>query len=463
MAIDAQHPQYVEFIDKWTLIDDIIEQTNLDNYLIELNPSDTSDSNKARNEAYKQRALFYALTTQTITGMLGTTFSKMPELEAPESMMYLADNIDGAGNNIYQQSSLVVKKVLSISRSGLYVSFPRTDGEVSKADMNDGIAVATIQHVEAKDIINWDVTTIGAKTKLSLVVIQGSKTIIEDYVHKIIPTIRELFLENGIYGERIWEKPLDKWVVVDEYFPTDKTGNTFTEILFQFVGSVNNDANVDSPNMLAMAEVNVSHYRNSADFEDSVWYAGQAQAYMVGITQSHLDLMIENNMYVGSRELIGVPDGGKFGYESAPPNPLVRQAMVDKLEMMIGLGARMVTEGGVAKTAEQSGNERETQYSAMTLGVKNVSDAYEQAMQWVSLFMTGGEAEGLTFQLNTDFIKPDSSPAELKEMIMGFMAGSIPVSDYVRYMKDSGKFDEEKPNEDYEEELETVAMPDLGV
>jgi len=166
--------------------------------------------------------------------------------------------------------------------------------------------------------------------------------------------------------------------------------------------------------------------------------------------------MAKNEMYVGSREVLAVPDGGSFGFAAAPENPAVRQAMVDKVDMMVGIGARMITPGGVAKTAEQSANERETQHSAMTLVAANVSEAYSRALKWAGLYM--GSAGDNSFTMNQDFIKPNATPAELKEIIAGFVAGTVPLGDYVRYMKDAGHFDEDKTVEEYAEEIEPVAL-----
>lgn len=283
-----------------------------------------------------------------------------------------------------------------------------------------------------------------------------------DYETEKVETIRELYLQEGIYKERIWTKPKNDWIPSSEVIPTDKNGNPLTQIPFQFVGSVNNDVEVDNPNMQAMAELNVGHYRNSADFEDSTWFVGQAQPWMSNVNQTHVDLMKENNMYVGSREMLAVPDGGQFNFASAPPNPLVRQAMLDKVDMMVGIGAKMITPGGVAKTSEQSYGEREAQHSTMTLITDNVSEAYTQAIKWVELFMVGSEVSGSHYKLNGDFIKAGTTPQELKEMIAGFMQGAVPVNDFIQYMKDSGRFDEEKTNEEYIEELTLIPMSDLN-
>lgn len=61
MSINSHHPEYDQRINEWRRIDDIINRRNITNYLMELNPQDTSTQNKKRNESYKERAVFYFL------------------------------------------------------------------------------------------------------------------------------------------------------------------------------------------------------------------------------------------------------------------------------------------------------------------------------------------------------------------------------------------------------------------
>lgn len=455
MAIDAEHPQYTKHKDKWKLIDDVLCEENLVDYLIELNPKDKSQLNKDRNKAYKERAVFYALAGYTASGMLGTVYSKLPEVDVPSAIDYVKYNVDGRGNSITQQSKVVVSDVVSKSRSGLFVTFPATKGAISKADVVSGKFVPSIHYIHAKRIVNWAEAQIGSKIFLSLVVFKDTKSSLEDYEHKDVDVYRELYIDpdDGIYKERHWiENDKGQWEVDGNgiQIPKGANGQPMSEIPFTFVGAENNDPDVDKPMMHGMCSVNISHYRNSADLEDSSWFAGQPQPWMSGLdlTQENIDLMEKNNIYFGSRNVIMAPEGGTFGVASSPANPLVRQLMVDKVEMMIGIGARMITPGGVAKTAEQSSNERETQHSQLSLATSNVSAAYMKCFGWIGIY-TGIDLSEAIFKLNDDFNKIGATPAELKEIIIGFVGGSIPIGDYVAYMKKYGVFDEEKSVEDY--------------
>jgi len=369
-------------------------------------------------------------------------------------------NVDGSGVSINQQAQDSSSNVIKKGRSGLFVTYPKTEGAVSRADMDNGSLVATINKIEAEQIINWATETKGSKTFLSLVVIQESVEVIEDYEIKEIEQLRELALLDGIFTVREWRKNEKKseWIIHSESIPTDSAGSTWSEIPFTFIGSQSNTSNLDDAPIYPLVKINVAHYRNSADYEDSVWYVGQAQPWMSGITQTHLDLMKENNMYIGSRNLVGAPSGETFGFASAPPNPLVRQAMLDKLEMMIGLGARFIQENGRVKTASEDNNDEKAQHSTLGLVSVNTSEAYTQAINWAAMFMG---SEGGSFETTTDFISPTASAQDLQAMIAGFVQGAVPVGMYFNWLKRMGLEDGDKTIEEFSEEVGQSGMTDL--
>jgi len=456
MSIDSTHPEYDFYINEWNKIRDICDSRRVDRFLIPLNEHDRSEVMEARRKAYRDRAVFYAIAGQTVNGLLGTLFRKWPSLSVPVSLEYVGENCDGEGNSIYQQSQGLAHDVLRYSRAGLYVSHPPTEGVVTKEQVMNLEKVATINRVSPQSIVNWNTRSYGSRLKLSLVVIREAEMQLkhDSYDHEVVEKVRELYLdENDIYKEKVWEKRGGNWKLLSEVTPTDAQGNVWNEIPFAFVGSENNDHRVDDPFLLPLVNQNIAHYRNSADWEDSVFYAGQPQPWMSGITQSHVDFMQDNNMYFGSREVIGVPEGGSMGIAQATPNPVVRQAMLDKLDMMIAMGARLIAPSTVAKTATQVEGEREAQHSVLSLTAANISEAYNRALEWTARYMGVEMAEDEGYEINRDFVRPNVDVNELKEVIAGYLQGVIPANDYIHYMKQRELFNAEKPNDDYMDEL----------
>jgi len=463
--VDTPHEDYAIELPDWRKIEHITRLRMLDSYLLELNPHDTSEENRSRNRAYKQRAIFYAVAAQTVQGMLGTMFRRDPKLALPTVLEYMERNADGAGVSLYQQSQGLCDDVIRKSRAGLYVSFPPTEGAVSMRDMVEGRYVATIQRLEPEQIINWRTETRGSQTRLKFVIIREYREKTDQYTTDEYMTLRELYLDDeGVYQERHWSDEGGALRVVDEITPTDAAGQPWYEIPFIFVGAENNDPKVDRPVMLPLVDLNIGHYRNSADWEDSVWYVGQAQPWMSGVTESYLEMLKEQGMYVGSRNLLAVPEGGQFQFAAPPPNSIVRQAMQDKVEMMLQLGARLMQPGSAAKTATEVAGIREAQHSILSLIAANASEAYTQALQWAGRYMGvgDGEMDAIDYQINQDFVSPDATPQDIQAMVAGFVQGSIPISDYVRYMQRIGRFDGERTAEEYADMLETGGLPNAG-
>lgn len=460
MAIDFQRTEYKANIDKWQLAERVCESKDVDQYLIKLNPHDKSEENIARNKAYKERAVFYAVAGYTLQGLIGLMFNKEPTIKLPSQLEYMTSNVDGSGVSIYQQAQDVSADVIETGRAGLFVSYPKVEGPVSKAQMDEGGYVATINEIEASQIINWSTEKRGAKTVLSLVVISETVEETQNYETKQIKQLRELALQEGVFIVREWRKDdKDEWFVYNESTPTDSKGNTWNEIPFTFIGSNSNTTHVDEAPIYPLAKINIAHYRNSADYEDSVWYVGQGQPWMSGINQTHIDLMKENNMYVGSRSLMGVPTGETFGFASADPNPLVRQAMLDKLEMMVGLGARFIQENGRVKTATEDTNDEKAEHSTLSLISMNVSEAYTKAINWAARYM--GAPEDAEFKASTQFTDPKASAQDLQQMVAGFISGAIPMGAYFKWLQKVGIEDSEKTVEEFSGEVGTTTMPDM--
>lgn len=466
-GIAFKHPQYEKWIDIWQKINDICNGENLEQYLIKLNPDDESPDNVTRNTQYRQRAVFYAIAGYTARGLNGLLFSKPPTLDLPMSLEYLIEDVDGAGNSIYQQSQYVARDQIRLGRCGLTVSFPQGFANISQADVSARKAVPTIQHIKADQVTNWRTTRVGAQVKLSLIVIKEFEEEIQEdgYTIKQVPILKELGLNptTGAYFERTWKlNDKEEWIPDKQVYPLDRNGKKWEEIPFTFVGAENNDPSLDQPPMLDIVRVNVGHYRNSADFEDSVFYSGQAQPWMSGLNSQYIELMKKNNIYVGSRNLIGVPEGEQFGFAIAPPNPLVRQAMIDKLELAIGLGARFIQPGGAAKTATEAEGEQRVQHSVLSLISANLADAYKRCFDWCGMYLKNVDTEKAVYEPTRDFISPNATAQDIQAIVAGWMGGAIPQADMLRWFQQRGIVDAEKTVEELMEELGTMpTMPNM--
>jgi len=467
MAIDFEHKEYKSKIETWEKVDNVCAGEDVGDYLVPLNPSDKTPANRERNAQYKKRAVFYPIAGRTARGLVELMFSKPPTIELPTALEYLKSNVDGMGTSLDQQARDLSGDVVKKARGGLFTTYPRVDRELSKADMASGSYFSTIHEIEAEQVINWRYVQFGSIVKLALVVIKEEVEEVgpDGYSTETIDQIRELSLIGGVVHVSTWrENEKKEWIIYEgPYAPTDGSGKVWDNIPFQFVGSESNTAGVDDSMMTGLADLNIAHYRNSADYEDSVWYVGQAQGWMSGVDQAHIDMMQANDMYIGSRELLAVPTGERFGFESASPNTMVRQAMLDKVDAMIGVGANYIQPNGVAKTAEEASGDNEREHSTLSMISLNIGDAYTQAIKWAAKYMNVTE-DGIEYQPLHEFAQPEATAQEIQAMVAGFLQGAIPMSDYFRWLKRVDIADSEKTIEQFAEEVNqsAVDMPNLN-
>jgi hypothetical protein len=422
---------YNKYLPIWRKIDRVCDGDEVEQYLIRLNPHDTSEDNKARNDDYRARAVFYGVAGYTLSGLLGLIYSKWPQFTRPDALAYLDKNADGQGRSIFQQAQYVTAEVLRKSRAALYVSFPRTEKPLSLAEMRAGAYVPKIDCITAEQIIYWRVASVGSVAALVEVVIAE---IGEDHDGSDIEQRRRLTMQSERLTVEILRKDSHgEWMTIDAWPVRDSTGAQMQYIPFYFVGAQSNSTGIEAPLMRNVSDITLALYRNSADWEDTVFFAGQAQPWMSGITPSHAQGMRENKMYVGSRELLPVPDGGQFGISAAPANLAIRQAMQDKIQMLVGLGARFIVDAGPAKTETQAEGELAATNSIIASVASNVGEAYTAALGACLDFV--GVDDDVLFLPNMEFAQKKYTTEDALRMSQMFVQQALPLSSYFYWLK----------------------------
>jgi hypothetical protein len=395
-------------------------------YLPLLDPTDRTARNRKRNEDYLHRAVFYAITGNTKIGMLGLAYRKDPTFSAPDKLAYLLNDADGAGVSIYQQSQLVTESVLEVAREGLYV------------DYAEGSDEAIILRYPAENIINWRTKRINGRDQLVLVVLRECVEEEDGYAYKDDVQYRELALENGKFVCRVWRRAggttSGAFTVDSEYSPKPKSENYWDEIPFTFVGAQNNDPTIDDSPLAALVEINHGHYRNSADYEDSVWFCGQVQPYITGLDTGWRDHLEKQGVKIGSRSPLLLPVNGSFGYAQAQPNMLAKEAMDSKRDYMVQLGARLIEQNSAAKTATQANGEQTSSTSVLGICVSNVSEAYTLVLGWCARYL-GIKGDTPSYTINQEFIAKVAESGMVSAIVSAWQSGALRDTDMVRALQ----------------------------
>ncbi|HHR5902386.1 TPA: DUF4055 domain-containing protein [Providencia alcalifaciens] len=432
--VDFTRPEYKTAAPQWELVRAVCRGgDDIKNYLPELEEQDNKRKKK-RNKDYQDRAVFYPITGNTRNGMIGMAFKKDPLVAVTEKLSCLKDDADGAGSSIYQLAQSSLESVLEVGRHGLYV------------DYNSDSMLPYIFQYQAEDIINWRADRINGRTILTLVVLREMVEEEDGFGFKDTIQYRVLAIEDGKFICRVYRKPAGSNVyqIHSEYIPERAGSGAWDEIPFTFIGAQNNDHTIDEAPLLGLAKINLGHYRNSADYEDSVFFCGQVQPYIGGLSEQWRDWLQEKGVMVGSRSPILLPDKGSYGYVQAQPNMLAKEAMDSKRDYMVALGAQLVSADSKVKTIIQSVGEQSAQTSILSICCSNVSDAFSKALMWCAEYL-GLDTKDTSFEINKDLVNHIADSSMIREIVAAWQSGATRKSDLVRSLQ---KYDVIDPADD---------------
>ena len=408
---------------------------NARRYLPQPNLLDKSPQNLERYRMYVERAQWYGATARTLEGMVGEIFDTDPIITVPTELEPMLNNIDGGGMTMQQQMVRGGDYGVAYGRGGLLTDYPATDGSVTQADVNKGTALPTITCYAPWQIINWRTEQQGSQQVLTLVVLMDDNVYDTTDPFESIPIMqfRVLMMEDdGTHSVQIWREnsgqknvsaARKKYTIYDYFQPLAPGNKAFDHIPFTFFGAKNNDPLPDKPPMLDLAEVNVGHFRNSADYEDSVHMLGQPTPWATGLTvQWYKEVWESKKIPLGSRAVIALPAGGAMGLLQTAPNTLAYEAMKEKESMMIKLGAKLMEESTGSQTATGELIDETSETSLLKNVSNNLAAAYKFALRQACIFMgipvdDSKDNTQVVVKLNTSFQHSNMSPGERQELI----------------------------------------------
>lgn len=434
-------------------------------YLPIPNAADKSDANQARYAQYKERAIFYNVTKRTVDGWVGQVFSRDPLCEIPDGMDELYDDISGDGVSLDQQAKHALGYNMSYARGGLLVDYPQVDGPKTIAEVKSENIRPTIHLYEGSDIINWKTIKIGAQVVPNLVVLrERSATDSDGFGFEERAQFRVLRLrkidDRYAYTIEVWtENTEGVWVKGPTTVVRGPDGQTVERILFYPFTTVGNNFSCPFAPAYDLAVLNIGHYRNSADYEESCFIVGQPTPVFAGLTQEWVDDVFKGTIELGSRAAVPLPVGGTAMLLQVNPNTMTKEAMVHKEAQMVAIGARIIKDDSVQKTLGESQMEEATDSSVLATAAKNLSAAYSRALAACGYLMgLSGDPKKYKYSLNTDFPASRLTPNERAQMVAEWQSGAITQSEMRAGLRRAGIATLDKV--EYEKELEENPPPE---
>lgn len=472
MAVDAQHKEYTKMVDKWKrcLIvckgQDAVYEAGTQ-FLPKL-----TEQTQPEYDAYKKRTPFYNATWRTVVGLQGMLFRKPPRVKVPAKIEKMLEDITLSGTSLHIFTLEAVEECLKLGRLGIYVDFPVVENHATLADMVRKNLRPTMKLYSAMSIINWKTRVINNRTVLSMVVLQEVVDVPEDeFTDKEVKQWRVLDLVPNpakdseieyIYRVRVFRKSEDgkeDILVEAPAFPKIDNKN-LDHIPFQFVGVDDVSWVVDEPPLIDLVDMNIAHYRVSADYEHGCHFTGLPTPVISGYTPEAQEEGEKTTFCIGSTTAWVFPrPDAKATYLEFTGQGL--GALKENLERKEGhmaiLGARMLevnVKGGV-ESANTAALHRGGEQSMLSSVAQAISMGITKALNIFCAF-AGAKTENpeeCKFELNRDFFPVPMDALTITALIAGWQNGAY---SYETMLENLKKGEIVAPNKTAEEELKEI-------
>jgi hypothetical protein len=364
-----------------------------------------------------------------------------------------------SGLSLHQLSEMVAEEVITIGRCGVLVDYPPIVNAVTLAQAQEQGARPYATLYDAESIINWKTGRINNVEHLTLIVLEEEYEIESDeFESKCEPQWRVLDLSEGFYRQRIYQKDKKgEFVLIDELYP-QINGQLLSKIPFEFFGVRDNSPAVDKPPLLDLIDVNLSHYRTTADYEHGLHFTGLPTPVVTGYYSD--DQSAQLKIGSGTAWLLPDPQSKAFYLEFTGQGlGELREALRAKETMMAVLGARILApEKRAAEAAQTASIHRSSENSVLASIAQSISIGLTHVLELLRDWSgTTGEVK---VELNRDFIPNSISAQDAYEFVKSWQAGAISHETLFYKLKIG---DVVEKNISFDDEMERIAnMPATG-
>jgi hypothetical protein len=438
--VDKTHPDYQATEEQWTRGRDTYSgqdavRRKSTRYLPRLDTHLADHQNgEARYRAYVLRALFYNAVARTVDGLAGAIFQKAPEYDIPETVEDQFEDATMTAVPADLAMLLAARDVLKTGRYGVLV------------DMSGGENPRPYWiPYTAENILNWHTERIDGDRVLTRVVLNEYTTRPNPKDEFDFTTLRRIrVLELGsdpanpgavaTYRQRIFlEVRPDSNRFKEDGPPIVplRRGNPLEFIPFTFIGPTSIQPDVEKPPLLDLIDVNLSHYRTSADLEHGLHHVGTPQLVITGGLNA-----AGKPLEFGSGRALLLPMGADAKIIQADGETLgaLERADERKRNMMATLGARLLEEpmtGGQAETATAVSMRHAGDNATLATITQTLEQAFTDVIRTHVWWAPGGatvadpDEVDASVELNKDFMSTRMKPEELKAWILALQAEAV--------------------------------------
>jgi hypothetical protein len=433
-SVTTQHKDYDRMLPKWKRCrdaaggQDAIRAGGM-SYLPKL-----TDQSQEAYAAYLMRATFFNATWRTICGLVGMLFRKPEVVEAPDSIKKHLEDVTMGGEPLHVFVQELAEECFKVGRVGLMVDYPALNVE-NKLTIAQAEALGlrpTMQRYAAETIINWRVGLVNNVSKLLMVVLTEEFYIRGDEFsgkcetrYRVLDLIQDpknpAQMAYRVRVFRVNEKSDSQEQIGEDSFPL-MAGKPLQEIPFFFLGTDSITPEVDIPPLIDLVDLNIAHFRVSADYEHGCHFSGLPQMVVSGYVPDSTS----DKLYIGGASAWTFPDPAAHasyvevnGNFAALENNLNR-----KEEQMVALGARLLaSDKRINETATTAAIHHGGETSILSAVAQVLSLGVTKALgvfsQWA------GVTAPVKFEINRDFFPVPMDAPTLQALVSAWQSGAI--------------------------------------
>lgn len=376
-----------------------------------------------RYKLYVQRATWLPVTSRTRQGLVAQVFTRPPAVTAEDSFKEFLNKVTGNGDTLSSFMHYGFGEVSAMGR-----------GAIVALDVDNGNK-PLLDFAETENILTWSELPTGRTDSLGRnlggVLIRSfyTKTAADLLTVQTVVKLTHYILDDN---DIVWVRTCDSlnqnwsgWVML-----TIK-GQHYDYIPVFPVGAERNNLTIQTPPLDELADLNISHFTNSADYEEHIKLTGQATLVINGLTQDWFDKNIEGKVALGVRRPMPLEKDSDAKLLQAVGNSGAKEALDKKEQQMVSVGARLIEQRQVRRTATEADIESQSYHSILGHMAQNMSAAMTAALRHCSRYFNNGAVMANTsVQLNDDFSSVSTNAEHRRLLLEEYLAGAITYTEY---------------------------------
>lgn len=396
---------------------------------------------------YLSRATWLDATKRTLQFYLSLIFRKTATVEGAEDNPVL-DRIGVDFANFHEVANTAAREFIGMGRVGLMVDTSEAAADRTMLERERSQEGPFIAVYERESIINWKYRIIENRPVLSLVVLmEDQDTSTSEFGHETEKVYRVLRLRTD--GERRYTSAVydgEGNEIQPETAPL-MNGRPMQEIPFWIVDTQEGISPLDG-----IANLNIAHFRNTADLENAAHKIGVPTPYFSGYDGEN-----DGPIFLGADRAIvsSNPDfkASFLEFHGVGLSQLI-QVINDKRRDMANLGARLLMdESRFNEAADTVAMRKSGEASVIVELASTLSQALTEVVR-VALAWNGTPNDEARVHLNRDLLPHAMSHQMVVALVNAWIAGGISHRDLIERLKDGEMIDTERSFEDILADIE---------